>query len=512
MPINFSRLKSALLTGLCCGTFCVSPLVLQTIVSNPAAGQGALDTLKDTKEPADSAAKPTAQQQQAQQQEALKKKLSEVLFKELDNLVPGEQTEGSAAAEALYTAIDAFIQRKPDMALEILKQSVANNPDFPPADLLMAGLYFAAKDQNNGLQYLQKAAIANPEHPSVYAAYGRLASATNRNVDAKVHFEKLLGLLDKVKLDETAVTHYENEYLEGMSQTAVKLKEFELARNLAGQILKRKPDSANPLQLLARIAFEEGKLDEAVTNLAKLHEQDPKTRVPEAVIGGWFAREGKKAQAKEWIGKLPTAYPKNASVQLEYAGWALGQEDIEGAAAAIARAEAIEPATPAADIIKGKIAFYQRKYDDAAAIFKALFEANSRSPDIANMYVLSMIESSNAENTAVANKLANLNAQKNPNNRVVLATLGYVRLRTLGVNDQLKQIFAKVLQTRDRRSPEVDYFLANFLREAGDNKSALKILQDASQYPGLFLYRRQAGQMKQALEASVGSSGVLPTP
>ena len=508
MPINFSRLKSALLTGLFCGAFCFGSLVLQTMVSNPAVGQGALDTLSDTDKPA----QPNAQQQQAKKQEELKKQVGDALFKELDNLVPGEQADGSAAAEALQTAIDAFIQRKPDMSLEIFKQSVANNPDFPPAELLMAGLYFAAKDQNKGLQFLQKAAIESPDHPSIYAAYGRLASGTNRNVDAMVHFQKLLALLDKVKLDETSVAHYENEYLEGMSQTAVKLKQYDLARNLAGQLLKRKPDNTNPLQLLARVAFEEGNFDEAVAKLKELREANPKTRAPEAVIGGWFAREGKKAQANAWISKLPDAYPKDATVQLEYAGWALGQEDIEGAAAAIARAEAIEPATPAAEAIKGKIAFYQGKYDDAVAIFKALHESAPNNPDITNMYVLSMIESSNAENSALANQLANQNAQKNPNNRVVLATLGHVRLQTLGINNQLKPLFAKVLQTRDRRSPEVDYFLAGFFKEAGDKQNALKLLQEASQYPGLFLYRRQAKQMKQALSASLGTSGTLPTP
>ena len=117
------------------------------------------------------------------------KQLGDVLYKELDSLTPGEQVEGSPAAEALHTAVDTFIDRKPQMAFGILEQAVIKNPSFPPAELLMAGLFFAAKDQKNGLQYLQKAAISRPNHPSVYAAYGRLASGTNRIVDAKVHFE-----------------------------------------------------------------------------------------------------------------------------------------------------------------------------------------------------------------------------------------------------------------------------------------------------------------------------------
>ena len=507
MLINISRLKPALLTAFCCGTFCIGNLVLQTTVSSSAAGQDALNSLQEPEKSADMAAKATAQQQQAQQQEALKKQMGDVLFKEVEKLVPGEQVEGSPAAESLHAAVDAIVlERKPNKALTILEQAVASNPEFPPAKLLMAGLSFAAKDQKNGLLLLREASINNLEHPAVYAAYGRLASGSGRSVDAMVHFEKLAALINQIQ-DKAVLAHYENEYLEGMSQTAVQLKQYDLARNLAEQLLKRKPDSTNPLQLLARISFDEGKLDEAVANLAKLRAKDPQTRAPEAVIGTWFARAGNQNQAGAWISKLPAAYPDDANVQLEYATWALGQEDIEGAAAAVAKAEAIEPATPAANKLKGKIAFYQRKYDDAVAIFKALHEANPRNAEIANMYVLSLIESSSAENKAIANQLATANLQANPKDRVTLAALGYVRLRTLGINDQLKSIFTKVAQTRDGRSPEVDYFLASFLKEAGSDQDALKLLQQASLYPGLFLYRKQADQMKQALAATV-----LPTP
>ena len=504
MPIKFQPLKSALLTGLCYGTFCVSAFVLQTTVCNPAVGQDALNALQELDKPAETA-KPTAQEKLAQNQQA------KALFNELDKLIPGEQTEGTPAAESLYTAVDSLMQRKPDMALGILKQTVVRNPEFPPAELLMAGLFFAAKDQKSGFKYLQDAAIENPDHPAIYAAYGRLAAGSNRIVDSKVHFEKLLSLLDNVK-DEAAIKHYENEYLEGMSQTALQLKQYDLTRNLAGRLLERKPDSTKPLQLVARVAFDEGKLDEAVANLAKIREVKPESRVPEAVIATWLAMADKKVEADKWIDKLPAAYPNDATVQIEYAAWVLSHENVPEAAAALARAEAIGPLTPTAKNIKGKIAFYQRRFDDAVAIYKELYEANPRNQEVANMYVLSLAETSSAENKALANELANKNAQLNSNNRITMATLGYVRLPVLGANAQQKNIFASVAKTRDGRSPEVDYFLASFLKEAGDSKSALLVLKQATKYPGLFLYRNQADQMMQALSASVGSTGALPTP
>ena len=499
MPTHFFHLKFSLRSGLLCSAICLGSMALQTPFSSPVLGQGALDALNPT--PAAAQVDP-----QADQQAKLVKQVSEVLFKELEKLVPGEQADGSPAAEALHTAADAYVQRKNDMVMSILDRSATNIANFPPAELMIAGLHFAAKNQNGGLQALQQAAIKNPEHPSIYAAYGRLAVGTNRNVDAKVHFEKLIALVRQGNLDEAAVAHYEDVYLDGMSQTALRLKDYEQARNLSSELLKRDPENTSALQLLARIDFDDGKLNEAVANLTKLREKKPNSRVPEAVIGTWLSRKGKKSEADAWFSKLPAMYANDATAQLDYANWTLAQENIESASTAIANAEAAGEATPALNTLKGKIAFYQRKYEDAVTIFKALHEGNPKNADLANMYVLCLIESSNPDNRVLANKPADANMQANPNNGVILAALGYVRLRTLGVNNQIKAIFAKVAQTQNR-PPEVDYFLANFLKEAGDNKNALAVLQQASNRSGLFLYRRQAEQMKQGL-----AGGVLPTP
>ena len=498
MPTQFYHLKSSLRSGLLCSAICLGSVALQTLLGSPVFGQAALQTLNQP------VAIPSPQ---AAQQAERKKQISEILFKELEKLVPGEQVEGSPTTEALHSVADAYVERKNDMAMTILGRFATENASFPPAELMMAGMHFSAKNQNGGLQALEKAAIENPEHPAIYAAYGRLAAGTNRNLDAKLHFDKLLFLVRRGDLDKVSVDHYEEVYLDGMSQTALRLKDFELARNLTGELLKRDAENISALQLLARIDFDEEKLDDAVANLAKLRDKDPEARVPEAIIGAWYSRMGEKSKANTWFGKLPAKYANDAAAQIEYATWALGQEDIESASKAIANAEAADKATPVTNSLKGKIAFYQRKYKDAVAIFKALYEAENDNASIANMYVLSLIETSNSEDRILANRLANANMLAYKNDRVVLATLGYVRLRTLGINNKVKTIFEKISQTRDGRTPEVDYFLANFFKEAGGSKAAHAILQQTSNYQGLFLYRKRAEQMKQGLAADV-----LPTP
>ena len=117
---------------------------------------------------------------------------------------------------------------------------------------------------------LQAAATKAPNDPAIYAAYGRLASAANRNVDAKVHFEKLLTLLNQAELDKVSKAHYKKGYLKGMALTVSRLKDYKQARLLCQQLLEIAPENENTLQLLATIAFQEDKFDEALTNLTKV--------------------------------------------------------------------------------------------------------------------------------------------------------------------------------------------------------------------------------------------------
>ena len=513
MLFNFLGIKSRLLSGLYCSAFCFAALALQVTLNTSAMGQDALDTLGDLAEPTlqlpaetpnEADAPGASSSPQDQQRAEFNKRLSKALFNELDKLVPGDQTKDSPARESLLLAVDAYMQRKKNKALVILEQAAASQPNFPPAELLMAGMYILAKDQNSGLKLLQTAAAKAPNDPSIYAAYGRLASAANRNVDAKVHFEKLYALLNQVELDEVSKAHYKKGYLEGMALTATRMNDHKQARLLCEQLLEIEPENENTLQLLATIAFQEDKLDEALTNLTKVRNKRPTARAPEAVIASWLARTGQKAKANQWYSKLPVKYADDAGVQLEYAVWALSQEDIAAATAALVKVEAAGNATPATGNLKGKIAFFQRNFDDAVKIFKGLHETNPKNSDYSNMYALSMIESESSTNKALANQLASKNLQDNPNNLAALGSLGYVRLRTLGVNDQLKSVFAKVAQMRARQpSPEVDYFLASFLRELGDKKNAIAVVHQATQYQGLFMYRKQAEQMKQALAAEL---------
>lgn len=459
------------------------------------------------------AAAPTGSQDKAAVDEAraaqlaeAKEKIGKSLFDELNRVIPGDVTMESPAGQGIRMAVNAYMERNGGKSQIILEQQAKENPAFPPAEVLMAKLCFSTNDAANGSRFLETASIKNPDHPSVYAAYGRLALQGNRNVDAAVHFEKLIGLLDQVEWDEAVKTHYENEYLDGMTQSASRLQRYDLARQLIGQARQRDPENVKPLQILSEIAFKEDKLEESVQHLNELRTLNPSTRVPEAVIGAWFARKGDIAKADTWMNRIPGKYAQDAAALLEFASWSMSRENFDGAVAAIETAESLKESTPILNGLKAKLAFVQQRFDDAVAGYQELLDSNPKNPDFANMLALSLIESGSIENRTKANQLASKNLQANPNNRIALAAAGYIRLQTLGVNPTIQSIFQKIAQTRDGRSPEIDYFLAVFLREAGQNQAAGQILQQGLKYNGLFLYRKQAERLREKLVDSA-----LPT-
>ena len=472
-------------------------------------GLGLLITMSSASAVGQGTATPPAGQDQAAVDEARAAKLAEAkekigksLFDELNRLIPGDVAADSPAGQGIQVAIKSYMDRNGAKSRIVLEQQCKDNPAFPPADVLMAGLCFSTKDVANGSRFLETATIKNPDHPSVYAAYGRLALGGNRNVDAAVHFEKLFSILENSKLEEAVVTHYQNEYLDGMTQAASRLERYELARQLISQSRQRDPKNAKPLQILSEIAFKQDKLEESFGHLKELRKMNPDTRAPEAVVGSWYARKGDITKANEWMNKIPSQHSEDASALLEFASWSLSQESLDAASEAIKKAESLKGENPLSTGLKAKLAFVQLRFDDAVAGYQELLDSNPQNPDYANMLALSLIESGSVENRTKANLLSRENLKANPNNRIALAAAGYIRLQTLGVNQTIQAIFQKINETRDGRSPEIDYFLATFLNDIGQNQAAGQILQQSLRYKGLFLYRKQAEKLRDKLANS----------
>jgi Tfp pilus assembly protein PilF len=448
-----------------------------------------------------SPAKPRAQNTNPPVNPVSRQQLFDQLVKEMDNLIPGELEDGSTRKRAVEDAITAFQLRDGKRVMEIFNKQAEVDTDFPPTQLLLAGLSFAVKDAEFGRILLERTGIEHPDSPAIYAAFSRLAINEGRFVDAFALLERMKLILDQGnhKLSEAGKKFYELQLLDGMTDVAMRQHRFEDARAFLAKQRESNPNNAKVLMVSAELEFKEKKLDNSIKYLNQLRESFPNTRAPETIIASWFQRSGQPAEAKKWLSDAAAKYEDDAQVQIELASWAVNEEDFPTASASIKKAEAAGKESPLSKSLKAKIAFAGQSYLVAESHYEALSKMQPDNFDFANMYALCLIESKDEAKRLKARDIASQNFRSLPKNVVAQAALGYVQLR-LGELEQAKSVLGRALQTKGI-SGEIEFFGASLLREMKEPAKAKQVLESALGRKGLFLYRMPARKMLTELNA-----------
>lgn len=433
------------------------------------------------------------------QAELKKAESAKMLTRELSNLIPGKIEEGSAEQQPIAKIIEAFQSGDPKAVVELVEQ-LAKNPGYPPADVMLAALSYATNDQKSGQMLLERAAIKHPDDPAVFSAFARLATNTGRTTDARVLFEKVYALISKEGVDSKVKDFYMAQYLDGMIDISMAQAKLKDARELLVEQRKTLPSHPKVLMVSAELEFKENQIESCLGFLKTMKATYPKSRAPEAIIASWYERTGDSDNAEKWIRKAAEIYPKDPQVQLEFASWALNREDFPTATSAVKKADDVLSESPFSKNLKAKIAFAREAYAVAEAHYEALMVSQPMDSDVSNMYALCLTESNNPEKYNKALSIATRNLQTLPNNRVAIASLGYIQMRG-GDLDQAKMAFAKATQIAGA-SPEIDYFIGRYLKETGDLEKAKQFIDRAVATKGLFLYRSAATKLLKEIESS----------
>jgi len=101
--------------------------------------------------------------------------------------------------------------------LEHLEKMCQNDPELPPAKMLLAGLTFSVGDNPSGIALLEQCAAENTEYPGVYLSFAQLALNSGRVTDAVAHSEKTRRLLNESKFSADQQKLFQKQYLEILS-------------------------------------------------------------------------------------------------------------------------------------------------------------------------------------------------------------------------------------------------------------------------------------------------------
>ena len=354
------------------------------------------------------------------------------LFNELDNMIPGDFADDPETKQAIEDAVTAFQLKDINRVDSIFKEQAAKNKNFPPPNLLLASLSYAVQDARSGLVLLERAAIEHPDYPGIYSALARLAISQGRISDALALLEKCERVNNGAQIDESIRAHYDRQLLDGLADVAMRQERFDDARKYLDQLRASAPENAKALMVSAELEFRQDKIDKSQEYLKLLKSKFPETRAPESILANWYQRSGKTLEAEKWIRDAASKYQDDPQVQLEFASWAINQEDFPTASSAIVKAEKKDGENQFSQNLKGKIAFCNQSYGAAEAHFRAIAQQQPNNFDAVNMYALSLVESDDPKKRKLAREIATRNFRALPDNLVAQAALGLHRIEDWG--------------------------------------------------------------------------------
>ena len=428
---------------------------------------------------------------------------SKLLFDEIENLIPGGVEEGSATEKEIRKAIDAFLKsdvKKTTEILELVATAEKDKSDFPPQELLVAGMWFASKNPQRGLLMLEKTAVENPNYPGIFSAFARLAISQNRLTDALALLEKADRLLKSEEFSEVEKNHFRNIYLDAMMDLSMRRENYKMAREFANRCQELEPDTPKVLLTLAELEFQEGKIKSSREYLTKLKEVFPTARVPELILAGWYERKSDADNTEKYVRMAAESYPDDQTVQLQFADFSIEREEFKNAQSALEKIERARGENRFTLALKAKIAFANEAYGLAQTHYEKLVKLAPRDANLINLYALSLAESENEEEKKKAYSIALQRYQQAPNSPLSIASLGWISWK-LDNKQQAQQLLQRAAQT-PRLAPEVAFFLATTLHSQEKSQQAKLILAPALESKKFFFYRNAAKRLMKEIDAS----------
>jgi len=390
----------------------------------------------------------------------------------------------------------AFLQKgQIDDAYQSLQEAAKKNPSLPPARLMLARLFLNTTSKEGvqqGRVILEQAASESPEDPRVYVTNAVVAMNDGRFVDAILNSELSLKLCaaDRWTADQKKEVQTQSRNM--LAAAYERRSDWASARTHLTALLEL--DKNGQLrQRLATALFFLNQPDDAFMELQQAVKDDATLDPPTVRMAQLWAAKNDAKLSREWFEKSVKAEPNSIRVHLSYANWLLTQNEIPQAKIHGDTAAKIDANSPDVLKLQGLIARINKDLATAEKIFRQVLNDSPADFFASNQLALIMADQADKNQRSRALQLATVNAQANQRSAEALATLGYVYYRTGNMDEALKSLQAAV--SPGQMAADTAYYLALVLQENKKNEDALKVLEQALQLKGLFIYRNEAQQL-----------------
>ena len=383
-------------------------------------------------------------------------------------------------------------------AYSVLQTAVKNHPGLPPAEVIMAEFFAAARQEEGVRGWLEKAITAAPNDPQAYALLGQDALQNQRLAEATLLFEKAR--------DPGRLLQWKPQTQDGFDGGGgiVARPAGHGPTGLDGvqphleQWLKVQPDSAAALQLLGRTLFEQKKPAEALEKLKAAKVADPKVLTPEAVMAQWYEQAGDRENATKNMIAALTAQPKDFRTRLNAADWAFKAGEFDQARP---RSKSRCNSTPARwrpNDWPATSRSTRRTTRLPRSIQRPVLVESPGNFAASNNLALALCEQDDKAKQDLALQYAQINVRLYPKESEPLSTLGRVLFR-LGRMQEADQVFRQITTSGKSLSPDTAYYIADLYAATSRPDDAKMLLANALKTTGLFSLRKDAEALQKRL-------------
>jgi tetratricopeptide (TPR) repeat protein len=397
-------------------------------------------------------------------------------------------------------AIERFKGRDFEGALKLLRDAVKKNPDYPPAQVLMAQIYAGANMPAQSRNSLEQAVKEEPADPEAYWILGSVALRDQRPTEAELVLQKASSLVPNLKSVKR-----KNIIEAGIHSNLAQVAEFhdnwgEVKKQLEAS-LKVDPNSVAVLQRLANCLVHQKDVTGALQELKKaekLAKGDEQPLTPEAILARMCEQAGDREDAKKYMAAALTAAPKDFRTRAAAAQWAFEIGQFDEAKTQAEAASKLDDKALDGKVLRGIIAYFQKDYPTAERCFE---DAHLQAPDnfmVSNDLALALVEQPDKSKKSLALSYAESNARQNPKSAEAASTYGWVLFK-LGQTEEADRVLRAVAGSGPMQ-PDTAYYLAVVDVERKREIEAKSLLEVALKSTGPFANRQEAKALLEQLK------------
>lgn len=426
----------------------------------------------------------------------------------------GRTNDIGASHADVDAAIQEFARGETAKARESLKAAVANHPELPPSEVILALLYFRTNRQNlvdDGLLALERATVEAPDDPEPYILIAEVGLPSRRYAAADALLEKAVRLTAAYSANAKRQHDFKLRIYAGLAAVAKGREQFNKQAGYLKSWISEATKSGAPIKSedsqvarvvyeLAQAYFKDGKYAEAENTFKQansLSDEYPKAAI---AMGRMYNDAGDILAAQRYFDQAAQSPGDDFQTLMILGQWQLEQDNPQEAKKFVTAAQSAKPDSVEAMLLRGVVE--QTLGDNAAAVewFEKVHLAAPTDFTGRNQLALALAAQADEEAKRRAVQFAEVNFKLYPENSSSASTLGWIYY----LNGQTAAAL-KVLNDAQRTtglSSDGYYYVAKMYDNDRKYEEAKQYLQNALKGKVSFALRKDARELATRLGVS----------